>query len=161
MIDYDKSELGFAGAQNGTKFNGAFTKWTASINLDPNDLSNASIETSVDLASATTGDKQKDRALPGSDWFDVKQTPTATFKSTKISNLNGNSYQAVGTLSLKGVSKSITLPFTLMIDGRTAKAQGKTSLIRMDYNIGEGEFANGKWVDANVDVTVSITAAKP
>ena len=71
-LDSGKSKLGFSGTQTGTKFQGAFTRYNAAIEFDPDHLDTSHIAVSVDLASATTNDKQRDAALPGKDWFDCR-----------------------------------------------------------------------------------------
>ncbi|MEO0398609.1 MAG: YceI family protein [Pseudomonadota bacterium] len=159
-IDYAASAIKFTGTQTGDAFTGAFEKWTATVVLDPNDLENASIKAVIDLASAKTGDTQRDRALPGADWFDVKSAAEATFTSTSIAATADGGYAAIGALSIKGASKDITLPFTLTIDGDTATAEAATSLLRTDFNVGQGEFAEGKWVGLDVGVAISIAAAR-
>ena len=74
------SALTFAGEQAGEKFTGRFSRFDAKISLDPQNLSEAKIVVTVDVASAATGDKQRDTALPDKDWFDAKTFPQARFE---------------------------------------------------------------------------------
>ena len=83
-IDPTKSKLGFSGSQTGQPFSGNFSRFNAAIALDPAHLDASQIKVTVDLASAATGDTQRDRALPGDDWFDISQFPQATFISENI-----------------------------------------------------------------------------
>ena len=64
-LDPGKSKLGFSGTQTGTKFQGAFTRYNAVIEFDPDHLGTSHIAVSVDLVSATTNDMQRDATLPG------------------------------------------------------------------------------------------------
>ncbi|MEM9170029.1 MAG: YceI family protein [Pseudomonadota bacterium] len=159
-VDYDQSRLGFTGAQNGAAFDGVFEKFTADIAFDPAAPETARIEVVVDMASAVTGKKDRDRALPGKDWFDVKDHPQATFLAEGARATDDGGYEADGTLSIRGVSKPVTLAFSLAVEGDAATAEGGASLVRSDFGVGRGEFATGKWVALEVGVTFTIVAAR-
>ena len=121
--DPAKSRLGFSGTQTGTKFQGVFTRWNAEIEFDPDHLDISHIAVTVDLATATTNDKQRDTALPGKDWFDTGRFPTAEFKTRTINRKGADAYEAVGTLTLRGIAAPLTLPFALEINGTSAHAR--------------------------------------
>ena len=159
-VDKSQSKLGFSATQNDNRFEGEFTDYTAKIIFDPENLSNASIDVSVSMESAETGSRERDGALPGSDWFKIKEFPTAEFVSTDIKSVGEGSYEATGALTIRDVTKDIVLPFTLDIEEDTALAKGSVTLLRTDFGVGQGEFATGKWVGLEVDVTVDITATR-
>lgn len=158
QVDTAKSSLGFSGIQTGKAFEGHLSRYNATISLDPDHLEAAHVVVDVDLGSAETGDRQRDTALPGRDWFDVAQFPRATFSSTEIHKMGENSYDAVGSLNLRGVSKPVRLSFTLNVDGATAHAKGHTTLFRSAFGIGQGPWATGQWVALDVDVSFDIIA---
>ena len=137
-----------------------FEKYDAKIVLDPDNPADAQIDVTVDMSSAKTGDKQKDSALPGSDWFKAKEFPTARYVATTVGKQADGSYVAEGDLTIRGVTKPLALPFALTIDGDTATAKGEASLVRSDFGVGEGEFADGTWVGLDVKVTVDIVATR-
>ena len=64
-VDAPHSRLGFTGSQSGSAFAGRFTRWTAEIDFDPAQPARGHALVTIDMASATTGDLQKDEALPG------------------------------------------------------------------------------------------------
>ena len=70
-VDVSRSKLGFSGQQTGAPFTGRFKTWTASIDFDPARPEAAHVVATVDVATATTGDPQKDEAMPSADWFDA------------------------------------------------------------------------------------------
>ena len=160
-IDKSASTLGFRAKQEGGAFEGVFENWSAEIVLDPADLSGARIHAVIDLSSAKTGDRARDQALPGNDWFDVKTKTEAEFLAEKIvyADADGTNI-ATGTLSLRDGVKPVMLPFTLKIDGDTARAVGETVLHRTDFGVGQGAFATDEWVGLNVTVFVDITASR-
>jgi len=157
-LDSAKSKLGFSGTQTGTTFQGVFTRWNAEIEFDPDRLEASKIVVTVDLATATTKDQQRDKALPGNDWFDTGRFPTAKFETREINRKGADAYEAVGTLTLRGVAAPLTLPFTLEIDGTSAHAKGHAELSRRTFGIGQGPWATDQWVAFEVGVDIDVTA---
>jgi polyisoprenoid-binding protein YceI len=157
-LDSVKSKLGFSGTQTGTKFQGVFNRWNAEIEFDPDRLEASHIVVTVDLATATTKDQQRDKALPGSDWFDTGRFPTAKFETREINRKGADAYEAIGTLTLRGVAAPLTLPFTLEIDGTSAHAKGHAELSRRTFGIGQGPWATDQWVAFEVGVDIDVTA---
>jgi len=154
------SRITFQGTQTGDKFTGEFKRFSAVIQLDPNDLPNSHVEVTVDMASADAMDEQRNQALPGAEWFGVSQFPTAVFRSDTIKRTADGKYEADGKLTIKDVTQDVVLPFTLDIDGDKARAFGETSLMRNLFKVGTGEWEDGKWVGLDVMVTFDITATR-
>lgn len=159
-VDPAHSTLGFVGTQAGTAFKGHFSKWDAQIDFDPANPAGGHALVTIDMGSATTGDAQKDEALPQSDWFSVKTFPRAVFEARSFRAKGGNAYEAVGTLTIRGVAKDVVLPFTLDVTGGKAHAQGKLDLVRTDYGVGQGSWSTGQMVALAVSVTVDLAATQ-
>lgn len=156
--DATNSKIGFKGAMNGAAFTGAFRRWTADIAFDPKNLAASKAVVVVDVSSAATGDADRDQALPTADWFSAGRFPKATFATSSIKNTGGDHYVAQGTLSMRGVTRPVALPFTLDIAGDTARMNGSVTLDRTAFGIGQGQWANGQVVDTKVAVVVAVTA---
>lgn len=153
------STLSFTGTQASERFTGHFTKFTPVVDFDPLKPELGKITVTVDMTSATIGDKDKQDSLPTEDWFFVEQFPTATFTSTRITSLSSSkSYIAEGDLTLRGVSKKVNLPFTLREENGTTYAEGKLTLNRSDFAIGQGQWKSDEWVKYPVDVTFHLKA---
>jgi polyisoprenoid-binding protein YceI len=161
-VDPAKSKLGFSGTQTGAPFNGTFARYNAAIAFDPDHLAASHIRVSVDLASAATGDTQRDTALPGDDWFDIAHFPQASFTSDSIRKKPDGTYEALGTLTLRGVGHPLTLPFTLEINGANARAKGHVTLVRTAFGVGQGQWASGDYValEVGIDIDIAATRAK-
>ena len=159
-VDVPKSRLGFSGVQNGAPFQGSFGKWSAEIAFDPAHPAAGHAKVTIDLASATTGDTQRDSALPQAEWFDVKGFPQATFESTGFVAKGGDAYEAPGTLTIRGIGKAVVLPFTLAVSDDKARAKGHVSLVRTGFGVGQGVWATGDWVALEVGVDVDLVATK-
>ncbi len=161
VVDYDRSILGFSGTQVQKPFSGEFESFIANIRFDPANLDASTIEVIVETVSAKTGDKQRDDALPGEDWFNVKTHPRAVFRSTSITTgVEAGQYEAAGILTIRDISKEIILPFSLAVEGNEAKAEGGVQLFRNGFDVGVGQWKNGDWVSLIVDVNFTIQASK-
>ena len=159
-VDNAKSKIEFTGKQLGSSFTGSFSAYSIDIGFDPENLAASHIVATIDLASARTGSREIDDGLPTSDWFDVKKHPKAVFRSETISAKADGSYEAAGALSLRGVDKPLTLPFTVTIDGGKAVADATTNLVRTDYGVGQGDFESDEYVAFDVGVKIHIEAAR-
>ena len=159
-VDPAKSTLGFSSQQTGAPFTGRFKTWTAAIDFDPAHPEAGHISANVDTASATTGDPQKDEALPGADWLDATDFAKASFDATGFTAKGGDAYETTGQLVLRGTSKPVVLPFTLTIAGDQAHAVGHAKLLRTDFGVGQGAWASGDYVALVVTVDLDITATR-
>ncbi|MDO8606685.1 MAG: YceI family protein [Phaeospirillum sp.] len=159
VVDLGKSRLGFIGSQAGSPFEGRFGRWTAKISLDPANPAAGKAVVEIDMASAATGDGQKDESLPQGDWFDAKAFPQARFEATSFRAKGGTAFEAVGSLSIRGMKKDVVLPFTLDITGPAAHAKGRLDLIRTDYGVGQGAWKAADMVALEVAVTIDLVAA--
>ncbi len=159
-VDQAKSTLGFSGTQTGKSFDGVFKRFEAEIRFEPANLEGSSIDVTVDTASAVTGDRQRDSALPGADWFASKTFPEARFVANRITKASDGSFLAEGDLTIRDVKRPLALPFTVEINGNDAIASGEVSLMRSDFGVGRGEFETGQWVGLDVRVTISIAAER-
>ncbi|MBB2200614.1 YceI family protein [Gluconacetobacter tumulisoli] len=157
-IDPAHSTVAFTGTQTGARFTGHFKSFGGTIRFDPAHPDAGHALVTIDVASAATGDTQRDEAMPGVDWFNVAAFPRATFEAKGFQSKGGNAYEAHGTLTIRGVGLPETLPFTLDITGTTAHARGHLDLVRSPFGIGQGPWASGQWVALEVGVDIDITA---
>jgi polyisoprenoid-binding protein YceI len=158
VVDPGGSKLSFQGAMNGEAFNGTFRRWTAQILFDPKALPASKVAVSIDVASAATGDPDRDQAMPTDDWFAASKFAKASFVSQSFRDLGGGKYQAAGVVTLRGVSRPVVLPFTLAIAGDTARMNGAVVLDRTAFGVGQGQWKTGAVVDTKVTVNVALTA---
>ena len=91
---------------------GKFGEFSGTIVYDENDITKSSVEVTVRTASINTGVNQRDDDLRSPNFLEVAKYPEMTFRSSRIER-HGDAYVAVGTLTLHGVSKEVTVPFTL------------------------------------------------
>jgi polyisoprenoid-binding protein YceI len=159
-VDKAKSSLAFRATASGQAFQGRFTNWDARIAFDPKNLAGSRATVTVQVASASTGDKERDELLPEGAFFAAARHPTATFTTRSITSSGGSRYVAVGDLTLKGVKRPVTLPFTLAINGDTARMNGMLVLDRTAFGVGTGQWASNETVSTKVTVAVDLTARR-
>lgn len=156
----EMSSVGFTAEQQGTRFNGRFETFDATVDFDPNAPEGGSIVGIVQTASVNTRDHDRDAALTDADWFDSAQFPEARFESESITQLEDGSYEAAGQLELKGTTKPARLTFTFDTgaSGGNATLDGTMTVNRFDFNVGEG-WNDTSWVGQNVEVQVALELA--
>jgi polyisoprenoid-binding protein YceI len=119
-----------------TPIDGVFDKWDASLKFTSADAESGVLDIKVDAASVNTGSGMKDGKLKGKDFFDVKNNPYITFHSTKIEQTGPNTVVITGTFTIRGVSKTETLTFTLSGKGTGAgEINGTMAFDRKDYGM--------------------------
>lgn len=152
------STLGFSNTFQGESFNGQFGQWTAAISYDPANLAASKFDVEVTLASVKTGDSDRDGALPGPDFFDVAKFPKAHFITTGFRR-SGGKVIADGTLTLRGVSKPVSLEVTFKPQGGGATLDVAGTLQRLDFGVGTGDYADTSVIGGEVKVTAHLQLA--
>ncbi|MFN3474858.1 MAG: YceI family protein [Blastomonas sp.] len=150
--------LGFTALWNGEPVNGSFGRWSSTILFSPDALDASKVDVSIDLSSVDTGDSQRDGTLTDSDFFDTSRFATAKYRATSFKPLGGDRYRADGTLTLRGVSRSVPLNFTLTITGNTARARGTATIDRTRFGVGQGDFASTAEIAGPVAISFDFKA---
>jgi len=155
------STLGFSGTFQGEEFRGSFTKFEARISYDPAHVESSKFDVTVDLASVGTGDKDRDDALPGSDFFNIGKFPSAHFVTRQFRKA-GDEVIAEGTLTMKGVSKPVELTVKFAANGTGGVLDVSTHVDRLDFDIGSGEYADTSTIANEVQISAHLElGAKP
>jgi polyisoprenoid-binding protein YceI len=154
------SKLGFSVVWGGEPLNGVFKRWKADIEFDPADLAHAHVAATIDTGSVVTDYQDGDSGLKGDIGFAVDRFPAARFETTGFRRLPDGSYVADAKLTIRGITKPVQLPFKLAIQGNRAHVTGRTTVIRTDFGVGQGEWAAPEPVEHKVTVTLDLTATK-
>jgi polyisoprenoid-binding protein YceI len=142
---------------------GRFKEATTKINLDDADLTKSQVSVEINAASVETGDAKRDDHLRSPDFFDVKKFPKLSFKSTKIAKA-GAAYKLTGDLTIRDVTKSVTLDATLSAPVKTpwgnqmraAKLTGKVK--RGDFGLKWNKALEAGGVVVGEEVSINVTA---
>jgi len=144
----DKSELSFTFKQMGVPVDGRFKKFDAQLDFDAKKPEAGKIAFTVDLGSVSLGDPSFDHELAAATWFDTKRNGKATFVSSGIKATGPGKYDVAGKLTIKGAVRDVVVPITLT----NGVAQGSVPIKRLDFKIGDGEWADTSVVANDVAV---------
>ncbi|MDB6087651.1 MAG: YceI family protein [Gammaproteobacteria bacterium] len=164
--DPAKSSLEFSFVQAGAQNKGKFGKFRTTLDVSADGATASGLDVTVEMNSYDTGDKDRDDTLRGPDLFNVAKFPQARFSATQITK-TPTGFDAAGKLTIRGVTRDQHIPFTF----RTANEQGhavgylagKTTIHRLDFGVGQGEWKSTEWVGNDVTVTYNLrlVAAAP
>jgi len=152
------SVLAFAGAYEGEAFTGRFPGFVTRFSFDPAQLANARLDVTIPLATASTGNSDYDGEMRGSSFFNAAKFPQARYTATRFRALGGNNFVADGTLNLRGVSKPVALTFT-WTPGAQPVLSGKASVNRLDFGVGQGDWAETDLVPNTIAVSTKVIFA--
>ncbi|RDZ29427.1 YceI family protein [Lysobacter silvisoli] len=150
------SSLTFATKYQGEVFSGRFPNFASKISFDPANLAASKFDVLITMAGADTKNAERDDTLKGADFFSIAKFPTARFAATKVRSLGGNNYAADGSLSLRGVTKPVTLTFT-WTPGAKPVLSGKATVKRLDFGVGGGDWADTSIIPNEVAVSTKLT----
>jgi polyisoprenoid-binding protein YceI len=153
----EKSEIRFVAKQLGVNVEGRFRKWKANVVFLPADLAKSKAEFDIDLASVDLASEDSEKEIRDRLWFDTAKFPVAHFASTSIRDLGGDKYEVAGALTMKGIKRDLIVPVALKKDAAGNRiGEGSFDLMRLDYSIGTGMWADTATVRNEVTVRVRI-----
>jgi polyisoprenoid-binding protein YceI len=155
----DKSQIRFVSKQLNVPVEGRFKAFSGAVTFDAAkpELTKASFE--VDIGSIDMNSTEGETEAKRKPWFHTDMFPKARFTAEQVKSVGPNKFEARGKLSIKGVTQSVTAPFTLVSMGADRFVEGSFVLKRLAFNIGEGV-----WKDTDTvadDVTVRFRFALP
>jgi len=155
IADHDSGELRFSGVAEGTPFRGQFGEFSVRVCMSDDDLASAEIEVTVKTGSADVGNRDGNQALKDDEFFAVDQFPEAQWVSTDIVR-DGDDYLAEGTLSIKSLESAQSVTLSLGTDGDSPVLSGSAEIIRLDWNVGTGEFEDTDFIRERVDLRFNL-----
>ena len=159
QVQPDKSQITFAYQQMGVAMQGAFKKFSGQLRFDPAAPSAAKSTIEVELASVDTGSSEGDTEVATKTWFDTKAFPRARFESGSVKALGGNKYEVAGKLTIKGKTVDVVVPATFAAQGKTGVFEGRLTIRRGDFSIGDGAWKAFDIVANDVVIQFRLTAA--
>jgi polyisoprenoid-binding protein YceI len=147
IYTFDKAHgfIGFKARHMGLiEVPGFFRDFSGEVNFDAKDVSKSSVTFKAMTTSVDTGVAGRDRHLRTADFFDVEKYPEMTFKSTKVEK-KGKGWVVTGDLTLRGVTKSVAIPFDIAgwlppgeRNGWKMGISGETTINRRDFGVNWG-----------------------
>ena len=146
---------------------GQFCKVGGIVYVDPLNITNSSIELSIDASSIFTGIQKRDDHLKSADFFDVEKYPAISFISTRVHSVNGNKAQVSGDLTIHGITRQITVSVEFsgpvndpLGDGSSMGFAISAIINREDYGImwNQPMANNGIMVSREVQLFIDLEA---
>lgn len=140
-IDRSHSEIGFAVRHLGiSTVRGRFEEFNATFSLDPNDLTTFSTQATVDVNSINTRNERRDNHLRSDDFFDASAHPSLSFMTKRIQNVDGDAFQIVGDLTMRGTTHEVVLDARVTGRARSGDSEriaieAETTVDRFDYGL--------------------------
>lgn len=156
LADPAGSRLEFSGTQAGAPFHGLFKHYVAAVNFAADSLAASHIDVLIDLDSLDTQDADRDKTVRGADFFNVAQSPKAHFVTRSIQK-SATGYIAAGSLTLRGVTRDVSIEFVFRNLGPGATLEGSAKLKRLDFGVGQGEWQSTEWVGNDVGVRFTLS----
>lgn len=148
-VDPVHSEVGFTIRHFVSRVHGQFNKFEGTITGDLKDWSAAKVDFTIDVASINTNNERRDTHLRSADFFDTTKAKTITFQSTKIEKTGDSTFKITGDLTMKGVTKPVTLDGKLTGVTKAMNGLGLAgfevsgTVNRMDYGVSWNKALEG------------------
>jgi len=157
--DFDKSHANLAFSYNHLGYStteGRFGDWDGTLLIDKDTPANSSIEFTVDVASLDTFWADRDKHLLSPDFFDAEKFPSATFKSTQVEQVGENQLEVTGDLTIKGITKPVTLDVNVTALGEHPMAKKEAAGFAISTVVKRSDFGMDSFVPYVGD-EVSVT----
>ena len=137
---------------------GRFNTFSGTFVVDERNPANSSIELEIEANSVDTGNSQRDDHLRNPDFFNARQFPKITFKSTRVRKLNDTTVEVQGNLTMRGVTRPITARVTFTGKGRNQRGQ---EIIGFEtaFTIRRSQFNINYGLNGGLDDEVRVTFA--
>lgn len=155
-IDSARSEVRFAGKQMGVPAEGRFTRIDAQVEFDAAKPAGSRARVEIDLNSVDIGAADVNTEVKRRPWFNVNAFPTATFVSSSIRQLAAGRYEAQGKITIKGQARDVVAPFTVRQEGKDVVLEGRFTLLRLQFGVGDGPWADTDTVANEVQVRFKL-----
>jgi polyisoprenoid-binding protein YceI len=140
---------------------GRFSDVSGTISYDEKDPSKSSVLAVIKTGSVNTDNQTRDKDLRSANFFETDKYPEMRFQSTKVEKV-GDQLQVTGNLTMKGITRQVTLPITLAkaeIKGKTRLGiETSTTLNRFDYNVSFD--STGATVGKEIKIDINVEAVK-
>jgi polyisoprenoid-binding protein YceI len=167
-IDPSHSNMGFTIRHFFSRVPGHFTKFEGTISYDTQDVSKSTVNVSIDTASINTEEPKRDAHLRSADFFDAEKFPKITFVSSKVTSVSATKLKIDGTLTIRGVSKPVSLDVDLLGTGPDGWGgvrsgfEAKTKINRQDYGVAWNKAieGGGTVLSDDVDIVLNVEAIR-
>ncbi|WP_182417370.1 cytochrome b/b6 domain-containing protein [Bartonella sp. HY038] len=157
VINMDKSTLGYSLDFSGTAKQGKVGNWHADVTFAPDQLENAKAEIVLAASSISYEDSFVSGSIADPDGLDPTKYPEIRVLLDKFS-ADGENFLGKGTITIRGVSQPIEVPFSFTNNNGIAKVSGSAKIERLLFGIGAQNDGDGSWLGKVINVNFSLEA---
>lgn len=157
--DAGDSEIKFQFAIERSQFTGRFTDFQLDSCWEDGTPETGNIDVTVNIASVQTGNSDLNIGMQEKDGLYTDNHPQATWKTQSIEK-DGEAYFTKGELSIRGVTREETGHFKLSKENDCWRLTGSSTVKRLDYNVGIGEFEDTGFIPNDVTVEFDFALKK-
>ena len=164
-IDAVHSSIGFSIRHFVSKVPGRFTRFDGVIKVDRDNPANSSVAATIDAASIDTGNQKRDAHLRNPDFLEVERYPKINFKSTSWRKTGDDTYEVTGDLTIKDVTKPVTLKVTSLGFGPGSRGvqlsgwEATTTINKQEFNVKDPAMLDAA-LGEDIAITINIEAKK-
>ena len=151
-VNSPQAEIKFSIANAGFDVEGTIAIRNIEMKFDPGNLATCFIYASADPSSIQTGIGIRDKHLKRADFFHVTKYPEISIRSNTFKKTGRYKFVGQFELTIKGVTKTVSIPFTMTSENGKMRYEGTFEVNRLEYGIGEASIT----VDDRVKVTVTV-----
>ncbi len=162
VVDNTHSTVGFKVKHLGiSNVRGDFSDYEVALRFDPADLSTVEVNATIDIASIDTENEKRDNHLRSADFFSAEEYPKMTFVGKQVRNIDGSSFEIVGDLTIRGVTKEVVLDVEYlgsasMMGQERAAFEAETTINRLDYGLAWNKVTEAGGFIVGHDVTIQL-----
>ena len=143
---------------------GLFSDFSGTVRFDPENITAGSVSFEVNVDSINTNITKRDNHLRSGDFFNAGKFEKMTFKSTHIRHITANQYEMEGNLTIRDVTRNVTVPFVFlgMQENKLRKGsfvagfETAFSINRLDYGVGSGKYYDMGVIGKDVRILVTM-----
>jgi polyisoprenoid-binding protein YceI len=166
-VDPEHTAVTFSIRHLFSKVPGRFSTFSGIVQIDESQLEHGSVEFTIETASIDTNEPARDRHLRSDAFFDADNHPQITFRSTKVRKTGEGKLEVDGELSIRGISKTVTLDVEVLGFGelygvRRAAFEIRTRIDRHDFKVSWNDVVEGGGLilGDDVDILINLEAKK-
>ena len=154
------SSLTFTFDQEGAASKGSFKQFSTELAYDEKSIAAGSLNVKIQIASIDTQDQERNDMLVTADLFDAQKFPTAQYTASSLARTAAGGLEAVGKLTLRGVTHDLRLPLKIVPTASGLELSGATAIKRLDYGVGQGDWKSTEGVADEVKIQYKVALVK-
>lgn len=158
QVDPAPSKIVFEYQRAGQPAEGFFSEFSGSGSFAPENPDAAELRIEIRARSIDLYDTLASGFANSVEWFDTKHHPTVTYRLISLKEIEAPTYQAIGEITLRGISKTLTSRITLKVENGVATAKGTLVIDRGEFGLGVGPSAAFVEIGPEVSVGFDLTA---